>query len=102
MMRARNGKEALKKALLYGKSESFEDSRNGRRIFFDFIGVIDMIDTVFFDATQNPTETWWEYREMVRPSERKRKLLVLAKDMRAFNIGTKGRGKLSVYGEPRR
>lgn len=64
-------------------------------MYFEFVGVIEMVD-VITDFNENPAEVWWEFRELVRPMERRRKLLVAEKDLRVFNVGTKGRGRMRI------
>lgn len=96
LLRARGAKEALAKAKKYGAENEFTDHRPDRQVFFEFVGVIEMVD-VMTDLNENPAEVWWEFRELVRPMERRRKLLVAEKDLRAFNLGTKGRGRMRVW-----
>ena len=94
LMRARNPKEALTKAKRYGASECHTDHRKDRRIFFEFIGVVDL-DDMITDFNECPAEVWYELREMVRPMERKQRLLVQERHMRAFEIPS-GRGRMRV------
>lgn len=100
LMRARSAKQALSKAKRYGAAESFTDAREGRRIFFELVGVVDL-DTVFADFDEDPTEVWYELRERLRPMERRRELLVEEKHMRAFEMRTLGRGRVRIYGPGR-
>jgi hypothetical protein len=96
LIRARGAKEALAKAKRYGAGSEFTDHRSDRQVFFEFVGVIEM-DDVMTDFNENPAEVWWEFRELVRPMERRRMLLAAEKDLRAFNLGTKGRGRMRVW-----
>lgn len=98
LVRARSAQDALAQAKRYGMSESFEDRAprpRGRKVFFEFVGVIDL-DDVFADFTVHPTEVWYELRERVRPMERKRKLLVPENRMRAVYMPRGRRGRVLV------
>lgn len=96
LLRARGAKAALAKAKRYGVESEFTDHGPDRQVFFEFVGVIEMVD-VMTDLNENPAEVWLELRELVRPMERRQKLLVAEKDLRAFNLGTKGRGRMRVW-----
>jgi hypothetical protein len=97
LMRARNPREALKKAKRYGASECFNDHRKDRKVFFEFIGVVDL-DDMKTEFNESPAEVWYELREMLQPMERKQRLLVPERHMRAFEIPKRGRGSVRIYG----
>ncbi len=97
LMRARTPAEALSKSKRYGASECFTDHREGRKTFFEFIGVVNLDDMVMVtDLKEDPAEVWYELREMLRPMERKQRLLVPKRRMRAFEIPKPRRGRLLI------
>ena len=96
LMRARTPAEALRKSKRYGANGSFTDHRKGRKVFFEFIGVVNL-DSMLTDLNDHPAEVWYELREMLRPMERKQRLLVPEKHMRAFEIPKPSRGRVYVY-----
>ncbi len=95
LMRARNPREALKRAKQYGATECYTDHREGRKIFFEFIGVVDM-DDMATEFADGPAEVWYELREMLQPKERRGRLLVPERHMRAFEIPKRGRGSVRI------
>lgn len=98
LIRARSARDALAQAKRYGAKESFKDRArrsDGREVFFEFVGVIDM-DGMVTDLSDHPVEVWYELRERVRPMERRRKLLVPENRMRAVHIPEGYPGRVGI------
>jgi len=87
---ARSPKSALTKAKRLGKSDEFKDRQDGIDIFFEFIGVLELLD-----VTSLPDEeVWWQLVERVQPGER-RASIVPAEDQ--LDVFSKTGPKRSKY-----
>lgn len=98
LLRARSPQAALAKAKRYGAKESFKDPQrrpNGRKVFFEFVGVVDL-DDMLTDFTEHPTEVWYELHERLLPMERRKALLVPENRMRAVHMPKRRRGRILV------
>lgn len=98
LFRARSPKEALVRARRYGAQGAYEDLQLGskrRKVFFEFVGVIDLDQLEGTTClTEYPLEVWYELRERVQPMERKQALLVPENRMRAVHMPERRRGRV--------
>lgn len=83
-------KEALVKAQKRGKEEEFDYEDNGKHIFFEFIGIVELIDLMLSDKKD---EVWSRFVEKVLPMERKNKIIPKKKKLCVFN---KSKNKLKI------
>ena len=72
VIEAVSAREALKKVKKIGKKEEYNETNDGIKIFFEFIGVQELKD---ISLSFSDGEVWYELREMVNPMERKSKLI---------------------------
>ncbi len=71
--RARDGRSALRHAKKRGKESEHQYRNNeGSPVFFEFVGVRDLIAC---DPGCEPDEVWYQIVEMVRPMERRKQLI---------------------------
>jgi hypothetical protein len=76
---ARSDAEALRKAKRYGASEEWSDSREASKVRFEFVGVLDLRDLLACSPDEG--EVWYELKEMLRPSERRRSLIPSGREL---------------------
>ena len=72
VVRAKNGRDAV--ARIEKKRPKYEydyENANGDRVFFEFIGIRDLIDL----AVLEEDEVWYDIRTMLSPMERKDRLI---------------------------
>lgn len=92
---ARSPKTALSKAKRIGTSEQFTDSRDGVSIFFEFVGVLQLMDV---SLSYEEGEVWWELVERVQPSERRSSLIPPERELDALRRDVpKGRSRLRAW-----
>ena len=71
--RASDAQAALKHAKQRGKDgEHHYRNQDGNRVFFEFIGVRDLIAC---DPACEPDEVWYQTVEMMQPMERRKRLI---------------------------
>jgi len=74
--------EALENFKKYAKSEEHKYKNNeGNWVFFEFVGVMDMMH-LGTEATKE--EVWYEIKEYLTPKERRKKLIPEEKNLHAF------------------
>jgi hypothetical protein len=81
---ARTPKSALSKAKRYGRSEEFTDAREGVRVFFEFVGILELMDVTF---GYSDGQVWWDLVERVQPSERRSSIIPPESELDAFLEG---------------
>ena len=93
--KAKNSESALKWAKKYGKSEEFTENIEDGEVHFEFIGVLALKDiTLAFDEG----EVWYEIKEMVKPSERRDKIIPKESELEAIRKKVpKQIGRLKYY-----
>lgn len=91
---ARSPKSALSKAKRIGRSEEFTDSRDGADIFFEFVGVLELMDV---SISYDEGEVWWELVERVQPSERRASLIPPEHELEALRKDLPNRRKLRPW-----
>jgi len=72
---ARSPEAALQKANRVASSENRVERHGELRLYFEFIGVLQLVELVGEDPDPQIREVWWEHVERVSPSERKAKLI---------------------------
>jgi len=73
LFKAPNARAALGDAKRYGRGEQHSYKNNaGGKVFFDFVGVLDLLQ---LGAECGPNEVWYAITDVLRPMERRRKLL---------------------------
>ena len=82
--------EAIKLAQERGKDEEFDYEDDKRHIFFEFIGVVELVDLISLDGED---EVWSRLVEKVYPLERKDKLIPKVEKLSVFRQ-MKGKMKL--------
>jgi hypothetical protein len=93
---AANPNEAVDIAKKRGKSEEFSYFDKGFEIFFEFIGITELIELISLEDD----EVWWQLSEKVMPMEKRDKLIPEEHQLDALLIkAPKKRGKLSVPGK---
>ena len=82
---AQNGRAALAKAKRYGESEQFDYLDEDRHVYFEFVGIKELLDLDPCTLGE-PLEVWWDLVVLNRPKERRARLLPQKKDLRAFSV----------------
>lgn len=78
---ARSPSEALRKAKRIGKTSEYDyDNSDGNRVFFEFIGVMDMIK---LGSETGPGEVWYDIVNRHTPMERRARLIPQDKSLLA-------------------
>lgn len=76
---ARSPSEALRKAKRLGKTSELDyDNSDGNRVFFEFVGVSDMIK---FTSVTSPAEVWYDIVQRHTPMERRTRLIPADKSL---------------------
>lgn len=88
LIQSRDGDKALEKATRFGKEEEFDYVDGARHVFFEFIGVKELLD---LPTAADPIEVWWDLVVLQRPRERRAALIPRRGDLRAFSVVTKRR-----------
>jgi hypothetical protein len=91
--RAASPEAALARATRLGKEGEYREERDGKRIHFEFVGVLQLMDLLVDD----PIEVWWELRERLRPMERRRRLLPAKRNLYAFDERPSKRRRLKPW-----
>lgn len=81
---ARSPSAALTKLKRRGADEEYDYKDGSATIFFEFIGVTELVE---LGESLESDEVWWEFREILRPKERKSHLIPKPVDLRAFSVG---------------
>jgi hypothetical protein len=82
LMEALSAEEALKKAKAKGKaSENGYKNTDGNKVRFEFIGVMDLLK---LGVECDDDEVWYEIRERVLPSERRKRLIPPESELNAI------------------
>ena len=85
---------AYKKALDRGKEEETFYEDNGAEIYFEFIGIAELVE---LGASLENDEVWWRLFEKVQPMENRKKIIPDKNQLLAFKSGGKRkRGQLLV------
>jgi hypothetical protein len=82
--------EALVKARTRGKEEEFDYEDNGKHVYFEFVGIVELIDLI---SLGNEDEVWSILVEKVLPMERKNNLIP---DVNKLNVFKNSKGKLRI------
>jgi hypothetical protein len=72
--RSRNARTAWTKATRHGRDAEYKWGLNekGKAVHFEFIGILDLLE---LGVECGPDEVWYDVVEMVKPMERRRKLI---------------------------
>jgi hypothetical protein len=81
LLRAGSPKAALTMAKGRGRGEQTSYEDQGRRVFFEFVGVLDLL---LLGTESEPDEVWWEFVERIRPMERRRHLIPAERSLSAL------------------
>lgn len=81
---ANNAREALRIAKSEGKKgqHNFKNS-DGNKVYFDFIGVMELINC---DVVMDKNEVWYDIKTYRQPMERKNKLIPSEKELNAIKL----------------
>ena len=95
LFEAKTPKLAVRKAKSIGRSEQFDDHRNNRDVFFEFIGILELMEA----NSIGDGEVWWELKEMVSPMERRDKIIPPESDLDVLStVMRENKSTLSIYG----
>ena len=89
LLKDKSARMALGKAKSAGKKSEFSylnDDKN--RVFFEFVGVMDLMH---LGEEREKNEVWYEIKEAMKPMERKRRLLPAEKQLSAIKLEGAGR-----------
>jgi len=75
--------EAYKKALSIGKDEEFNFKEKQKNIFYEFVGIIEMIELVELDEKN---VVWSRFVEKLLPLERKAKIIPPKNKLSVFKV----------------
>lgn len=92
LLMAETPKLALKLVNEKGKEEEFSYNDNGIRVFFEFIGVLELIELA---ALTDPDEVWSILIEKIKPMENKNKIIPKEDKLKAFCTGM-NKNKLTI------
>jgi len=67
-----NAEDAYQKAINIGKNEEFYYMKDKKKVYFEFIGIIDLIE---LSELEEKNVVWSRYIEKVTPMERKDKII---------------------------
>ncbi len=82
LIRASNGKEALRKAKRIGSSSHFQYKNNENNpVYFEFVGVLDLLR---LGLEMEKNEVWYDIVEKLLPMERKKKIIPPESDLCAI------------------
>ena len=81
---ARSPKAALQKANRVATSENYAERHGELRLYFEFVGVLQLVELVGAETDPHVREVWWEYVERLSPSERKAKLIPRPSQLQAL------------------
>jgi len=92
VINAKTANEAFQLAKDRGSSGEFSYSDKGSLIFFEFIGIVDLIE---LGVSLEQDEVWWKFSEKVLPMERSNKLIPSKDNLSVFcnNVDSKKRKK---------
>jgi len=87
LLRATSSEDAHRSSVASGLSSQYDYLNNdGERVFFEFIGVRDLIS---LGVECEEDEVWYEIKTMLRPMERRKKLIPPRQSLSAFKKGKK-------------
>jgi len=94
-------RKALKLANKRGKEEEFSYTDEGLKVFFEFIGIKDLIE---LGVSLDQDEVWWRLVEKVNPMENRDKLIPREDQLRVFKVNSnwRRRGRRLVPGKSKR
>lgn len=85
LIAGRNAEDAWRTAVRHGKSSSGTGQpRAGTLVHWEFIGVEELLE---LGGEAEDNEVWWEFVPMLRPMERRAKLIPPKAKLRAFEKG---------------
>ena len=85
-----NKNDAFTKALAIGKREEFDYVDNDKKVFFEFVGILDIVE---LDVVEDENLVWSRFIEKIEPMERKDKIIPPKTKLTIFR---KNKGKLKV------
>lgn len=87
LMKARSARAALVKAKTLGRKKEFAfDNNEGNRVYFEFIGVMDLME---LGPEAERDEVWYTIREMLLPMERRKAILPKEANLSAIVLEAK-------------
>ena len=81
LLMAPDADTALRDAKRRGKLGEVSWSDGDKRVFLEFVGVLDLLD---LGLESEPDEVWWEFRYLIRPRERRAALIPPKSQLTAF------------------
>ena len=91
---ASNAEEALKRVTKIGKSEEYTEQKPNGKVYFEFIGVLELKDITL---NYSDGEVWSEIKEMVEPMERKDKIIPKKHELDALRKKSKSASGRLTY-----
>ena len=93
---ATSPRNALAIANRTGKSGQFTDRAGMKKIFFEYVGVLELKELCDDVIENEPDVVWWEFVEKIEPMERKDHILPATQQLDAFKTISPKR-RLTVY-----
>jgi hypothetical protein len=85
-----NKDDALREALDIGKNEEFDYVDDDKKVFFEFVGILDIVE---LDENEDSNVVWSRFVEKREPMERKNKIIPPKNKLSVFK-SNKGKLKL--------
>ncbi len=97
LIKAKSAREALRLAKRHARRRRFSfRTTHGDEVAFEFVGILDLLR---LGAECQPEEVWYDIIQLVRPMERRRKLIPPEADLNAIRWEAKANKRLERPGE---